>query len=665
LSKNFNLSDVKGVGPVTEKKLNELGIKSIKDLVHFLPCRYIDLDAPTSLSKVEDGDYVLLKLFISSISKPYKIRGSLLVRAHGKTDEGKSVKLIWFNASYVYKTIDKNAYIRVFGKISMDNGYQLVNPKFEKFQENNTKFHGISAIYPLKKRIPQQTYASIVNDAISKTEIKGFIPSEVEEKFNLMKYENAVKLVHKPKNIEDGENASIRIELDEIVKKACAHKVLKTNKNRQKIYNATLDELNSLISLLPFKLNDSQEKAVKKIVKSLKSENQLNALLAGDVGSGKTVVSLIIAYFAVLSGYQVAFIAPTEVLSMQHYNNFISLLSNLNVNISLLTSNIKTSEKKQILKKLKEGETDIIVGTHSLLSKTVQFKNLSLVIIDEQHRFGVSQRNMLISKTENTDILMLSATPIPRSLRFIMLGEVDYIQIDNRFLKNRIKTRLVPTEKYDDMLKYIVKECTSGAQAFFIAPKIYDCEGIETANVDRLYKNLSKKIGKEVNIGYLHGKLTFQQKQKILDDFSNNEISILISTTVVEVGIDVPNANLMVIFDADRFGLATLHQLRGRIGRDGKEAYCFLFPQKDENERLEMFCKMASGMEIAEYDFSIRGPGAWYGQEQSGYLSSAFSLPIRYIENIKEIVENIDIQSMRYELLAYALSYGLDKVSIT
>lgn len=665
MTKDFNLSDVKGVGPVTEKKLNDLGITSLSDLVNFLPCRYVDLDAPTFLDKVEDGDYVLLKLYITSISKPYKIRGSLLVRANGKTDKGENVKLSWFNASYVYKTLEANEFIRVFGKISIEKGYQLVNPKFEKFQENFTKFTGISAIYPLRRSIPQQTYAAIVSDALKKSNLKGFIPREVEKEFNLMEYENALNFVHMPESIEQGKHASIRIELDEIVKKACAYKALNLDKSRQNIYNVEIGDLEPLISSLTFKLNESQEKAVCKIISLLKSKKPLNALLAGDVGSGKTVVSLISAYFAILSGFQVAFIAPTEVLAIQHYNNFVNLLEHFQINVSLLTSNVFLSKKKKILKELKEGHIDIIIGTHSLLSESVKFKKLSLVIIDEQHRFGVSQRNMLITKSKNTDILMLSATPIPRSLRFIMLGEIDYIQIENRFSKSRVKTRIVPIEKSNDMYRYIVERCKEGAQAFFVAPKIYDCEGIETANVDRLYKELNEKIGKEVKLGYLHGKLSLSQKQSILEDFHSNKISILISTTVVEVGIDVPNANLMVIFDADRFGLATLHQLRGRIGRDGKESYCFLLAKNEDNERLEMFSKMESGMEIAEYDFKARGPGAWYGQEQSGYFSSAFSLPISYIENIGEIVASIDVKSMRYELLAYALSHNLDKVSIT
>lgn len=663
--KQYDLIDIKGVGPVTKKKLNTLGINDVEDLVKFLPCRYIDLDAAQILKEVEEGDYVLLKLQVRSMSKPYKLRGTLLIRATGITEQGEIVKLLWFNASYIYKLFVVDDYIRVFGKVSLKRGIQLTNPKLEIYKEGETKFKGISAIYRLKNSIKQANFATMVEDALDKNTMKGFLSQQVEKKFDLMPYTRALEVAHKPKSISQGIEANIRLELDAIVRKACAYKALNLKRYRPNPYIANKTQIAGFLSTIPFALNKSQNEAIDKIITSLKSNTPLNAILVGDVGSGKTIVSLVSAYFAFLSKRQTVFIAPTEVLAIQHYNVFKDYLSSFGVNISLLTGSKTPSEKKQISIDLKEHKIDIIIGTHALLTKMVEFNSLSLVIIDEQHRFGVSQRNVLISKSTNADILMLSATPIPRSLRLIMLGEIDYIQIDNRFAKNNIKTRLVPKEKQQDMFEYIVSICENGGQAFFIAPKVYDCEGLDISNVEKLYKDLSRKYGTRVNIGYLHGKLSFGKKNKTLQEFANNNISILISTTVVEVGIDIPNANLMVIFDADRFGLATLHQLRGRIGRDGKESYCFILSENIPNERLDFFTKSDSGIAIAEYDFQVRGPGVWFGQEQSGHFSSAFSLPTKYIETVGEIVKEIDIKSQYQDLINYGIQCGLNEISIT
>lgn len=666
LEKNLvDLIDIKGIGPMSLKKLNSLGIYSVQDLLLNSPSGYINLEANSDLSQITEGEYVLLKLKITSIARPFTSRKVSAVKAKGVTDENIEVGLIWWNANYMYKLLNVGEYVKVFGKISMEKGLLLSNPKFEVYSETNTKFIGIEPIYRLRKLINQGNYRSMVSDAIEKVRLNSIIDESVENRFSLMNFETSIRELHKPSTIDNAYRAENRIAVEDIVRKACSYRLINGKKYKKYRHTAEKKVLDEVLSTLPYSLTKSQKAAVDNIVEKMHSNVSLNTILVGDVGSGKTIVSILAAYYASKSKLQTAFVAPTEVLAMQHYNNFKKILSPFNVSIRLLSSSTSVKERNLLLKELFSGKIDILIGTHSLFSPKVIFQNLGLAIIDEQHKFGVAERSNIFNKIDNVDSLMLSATPIPRSLRLTMLGEIDYMTIENRFNKKNVGTFIVPSQEYKKMLEYIVSECEKGRQAFFIAPKIFDCEGVELSNVEKLFSDMKKNYGSRIKFAYLHGKLEAEKKQEVLNDFAENRVSILISTTVVEVGIDVPNANMMVIFDAERFGLASLHQLRGRIGRDGAKSYCFLLSEKEGVERLNILTKTNDGLEIAEYDYINRGPGSWFGQEQSGFACKDFTFNKNMVNIIKEIVDSIDLEKYREYLIEYAKEHGIEKISIS
>ena len=419
--------------------------------------------------------------------------------------------------------------------------------------------------------------------------------------------------------------------------------------------------ISPLMEILPFELNTSQKEAFSSIKKSLLGDKKLNAILCGDVGSGKTIVAIFACYFAIKNNYQAAFMAPTEILAKQHFDKITELFDNLDIKVSFLSGSTDSTSKAEILNGLKTGSIDMVVGTHSIIGEGVEFFNLGIACADEQHRFGVAQRTKLIKKAKNCDLLTLSATPIPRSMQLIAYGEVEVINIEKRFVGN-VVTKIVGKEKRIDMWEYIASYCNEGGQAFVVAPQIFDSEGIESSNVIALQKEISA-ISKGITTIALHGKLKPEIKDKIISDFAAKKIGILVSTTVIEVGIDVPNAGIMVVMDAERFGLATLHQLRGRVGRNGEKAYCFLYTDKKDHENLQLLKNVNEGFALAEKDFEIRGCGELLGTEQSG-TSTLNCITINLLKKAKVIADEIDF-SPYIELLAKEIeNFSLSDVSL-
>ncbi|MDD3946505.1 MAG: DEAD/DEAH box helicase [Clostridia bacterium] len=434
-----------------------------------------------------------------------------------------------------------------------------------------------------------------------------------------------------------------------------------------RFYGATNDIVNEAERRLPFALTPSQKEAVNAIIDTLKSDKPLNTMLAGDVGSGKTVVALLAAYYAVKCGYQAAVMAPTEILAVQHYNNFIKILAPLGIKTVLLCGSALAAQKKAVRSALANGEADIAIGTQALFSKGAVFCRLGLAVIDEQHRFGVAQRTALIDKGHAVDTLTLSATPIPRSLRLTMFGDIDIKYIERRHAANNIVTAVVPKEKREAMLEYIVKECERGARAFLVAPRIEEDGESDLEAAEELFSGLQKKYGKRVVIGLIHGKRKPAEKLEAIRQFSQGTIKILVSTTVVEVGVDVPNASIMAVFGAERFGLATLHQLRGRIGRDGNKAYCFLYTEKNpvEQARLEIMTKEHDGLAVAERDYKLRGAGDFLGESQSGRGFAGIRLPIRLVNLAARLADEIDTDKHRDLLQSYIERYALERVTLS
>lgn len=657
------LLKVKGVGPVTLEKLNYLGINSQKDVLRFLPSKYIDLDAISDLSVADNGDFVVLVLEIVSASRPIKKGRLQLFRAMGKA-EGypRQVKLCWYNANYVAKVVYQGATIRVYGKLKKEgNACELINPSYEPVVQNENVTRGIKAIYPLRGLIPQATFATMVQDVLH----KGIVDhSLIPPQEDLLSLDEAYRYAHAPLSLSEANAGADRIEIESLVKEICAYKLIRNETGRSIFYDDNRDTLNTIIRSLPYNLTPTQKDAIKAIVEDFHSQKPLNAMLVGDVGSGKTIVALLACAYAVASGHQCAVMTPTEILAVQHYNNFKKILAPYGIRIELLTGSLSPKEKRLAQERIYYGLVDIVIGTHAIITSGVKFKDLSFVCIDEQHRFGVAQRTSLMDKGRAVDTLTLSATPIPRSLRLTVFGDINILNIDRRYDSYNVKTAVVPTKKRKDMLDYIVRVCKEeGRQAYIVAPKIFDVEGIDGSSADKLYKDIVKAYGEEVTVGLLHGKQKATDKQKTLTEFSEGKLQILVSTTVIEVGIDVPNASLMAIFDADRFGLATLHQLRGRIGRDGHQAYCFLYTQKsgDDIIRLETLVEERDGLAIAERDCELRGAGDWLGTEQSGRTPTRLSL--RLMAKARELAPMVDLRLHRLELIAYALSREFYKIS--
>lgn len=657
------LLKVKGVGPVTLEKLNYLGIYSQKDILKFLPSRYIDLDAISDLSVADNGDFVVLVIKITSSSRPIKKGRLQLFRASGTVDGySRQVKLVWYNANYVAKVVTEGAVVRCYGKLKKEgNVCELINPSYETVTMDDEIKRGIKTIYPLRGLIPQSTFSTMVQDVLDK---RVTFHSLIPESDDVLSLQKAIKFAHAPNTMQEANLGADRIELESLVKEICAYKLIRNETGRSVFYENNLQSLERIIHSLPYSLTPTQNQAVSEIVKDMHGPKPLNAMLVGDVGSGKTIVALLACAYAVFSGHQSAVMTPTEILAVQHYNNFKKILSPFGIRVELLTGSMTAKEKQKAQERIYLGLVDVVVGTHAIITGGVKFRDLSFVCIDEQHRFGVAQRTSLMDKGRAVDTLTLSATPIPRSLRLTVFGDINILNIDRRHDSNNVKTAVVTPKKRKDMLDYVVRVCKEeGRQAYVVAPKIFDVEGIDGSSADKLYKDIVKAYGEQVSVGLLHGKQKATEKQKTLTDFSEGRLQILVSTTVIEVGIDVPNASLMVIFDADRFGLATLHQLRGRIGRDGHQAYCFLYSAKsgDDVIRLETLVQERDGLAIAEKDCELRGAGDWLGTDQSGRTPTRLS--VRLMAKARELSTRVDLNLYRLELTAYALAHEFYKIS--
>lgn len=660
------LTCIKGIGEIRKQKFNELGIFTPYDLIFTQPKSYIDLSKTLSIETAIDGCFCKTDCIITKVL-PSRKKGKLQVfKAEGQSQSSK-VFFVWFNQNYVSKIIEENEIYTFYGKICIDeNGaYQFINPAFERKTEEGSIFQGIQPIYRTKGIMSQKLFADSVKAAIGMNfDLDSFIDVENEQKHNIMSYRGAIVEMHMPTSLENIEKVKERIVIEKLVKRLAAFRLeKKAQLDKKRKYVANKIDLKKVFDRLDFELNVSQQATINLIIKKITSNEKLNGMLCGDVGSGKTIIAFIACYFVAKNGYQSAIMAPTEILATQHYNKAKQLFEPLGLKIAMLCSSTKKEEREETLTSLKEGKINILIGTHSILNKEVIFDKLAFVVVDEQQRFGVAQRTILSEKVTNCDVLTLTATPIPRSLQLVAYGEIDFFTIEKRYEDN-ISTHIIGDEKRNEMFHFIGQECKKGRQAFIIAPMIEDGEGCESVSVKALYKELSKDIFKDIKIEILHGKLKDSQKQDIMDNFHRGLLQVIISTTIIEVGIDVPNVPIMVIMSAERFGLSTLHQLRGRIGRGGERAYCFLYTDNVRNERLQKFKACNNGMEIAEFDYAYRGSGDIFGTEQSG-KEGLEGICIEYIEIAKDIVSGMDLDNFKKKLGGEIERNNLCNVSMT
>lgn len=616
----MNLNLVKGLGEKNILLLNTLNIFTVEDLLEYYPYRYIEYKID-DINEIENDAQVVIVGSISSTPIIRYFRAKLNSLNFRLTTNEKTISITLYNRAFMKNHIVIGKTVTVTGKYNEKKNLIVAsNILFDEVKEGS-----IESVYHLTQGINNKQMIKYIDNALNlKIKVEDYIPEEYIEKYKFISKEEAIKKIHHPENMNIAKKAKLRLiyeELFEFMFKINYLKYIKTKENNKVPKKVELKELQDFLGTLPFELTEDQKKSINEIHKDLTSTSRMNRLLCGDVGSGKTIVGITAAYECFLSGYQTALMAPTEILATQHYNNISNLYENTNMRVGLLLGSTKKKDKEEIYKKLEKGEIDLLIGTHSLISDKVKFKNLGLVITDEQHRFGVNQRNSLRNKGELPDILYMSATPIPRTYALTVYGDMDVSLIKTKPIgRKEIKTIIKSDKEIKDILYMMLEEIKKSHQIYVVTPLIEETENSELTTVTELKEKLDIAFNNKVKISLLHGKLDKEEKENIMLDFKEGESKILVSTTVIEVGVDVPNATMMVIFNAERFGLATLHQLRGRIGRNSLESTCILVGSKN-NKRLKVLSESTDGFYITEKDFEMRKEGDLFGQRQSGEQS--------------------------------------------
>jgi len=612
------LEDIKGIGPKSLLALKALNLYTKDDVINYFPYRY-NVYTPVKLRECSEGDTCTITGYVESAAKVFFIRKNLNKLSFAFNTGSELVNVTIFNRAYLKPNIRIKSYISVIGKY---------NRKSNTFMASDIKLTPITKtviepVYHLNQGIKRSNFKKLVDEILDNTvEIKSNVPDYLIEKYNFINKKEAVTNVHKPKDINSLKKADLHLIYEELftfMLKVSYLKEKSASDGKFNIKNFDEDKVNNFISSLPFNLTDGQMQAVDDIKGDFLSKKKMNRLILGDVGSGKTIVSFIALYMNMLAGYQGVLMAPTEILAVQHFNNMKSLFED-KLNIQLLTSSTKKGERNKILQNLKNGETQVLIGTHSLLNDELVYNNLGLVITDEQHRFGVNQRQTLQEKGKDVDVLYMSATPIPRTLALTIYGDMDITEIRTKpGGRKEIITKIFKNSELKNVLEKMLNEIKAGHQIYVVAPLIEDEED-EKMNVNSLKDKFDVAFNGMVPTGLLHGKMKPNQKDEVMNSFKNGDTKILISTTVIEVGVDVKNATMMVIFNAERFGLATLHQLRGRVGRNDMQSYCYLISDYDA-ERLKVLEQSNDGFYISEQDFKLRGGGDIFGIRQSGEQS--------------------------------------------
>lgn len=614
------LETIEGIGPKTKELLNKIKIYTVEDLLNYYPYRY-DIIKRSDLSNLSDGDKIIIDGIVEGQPTTIYINKSLKKMIFRISTKTMILNITLYNRTHLYSDLKSGKEVTIIGKYNKLKNTVIVSdirfgllPPSAKIEPIYYTTEGLTV-----KQISKFEAIALENDY----DVIDLVPRYIEEKYNLMNKKSAIKNIHVPEDILLLKKARQRIKYEELFMY-----VLKINYLKNKINNDNLaiernidkDKLDKFIKSLPFELTLDQDKAVNDIINDLSIKKRMNRLLQGDVGSGKTIIALIAVYANYLSKYQSALMAPTEILAVQHYEEAKKIFSKYKLNIALLTSSTSNKDKKTIYEELENGKIDLIIGTQALIQENVKHKKLGLVITDEQHRFGVNQRDTFKSKGISPDVLSMSATPIPRTYALTIYGDTDVSSIKSKPKgRKEIITVFKKEKDITDVLEMMKKELELNHQIYVVAPMIDTESDSEKESVYDLEEKMNKAFGKISKIGIIHGKLDPKDKDKVMKDFEKNKINILISTTVIEVGVNVPNASMIVIFNANMFGLSTLHQLRGRVGRGDTQSYCVLVAKESE-ERLRFLESTSDGFEISEYDFQTRGEGDLFGTRQSGEL---------------------------------------------
>lgn len=616
----MELKDIKGIGEKKLALLNKLGIFTVNNLLEYFPYSYIDTTKFKKISEItEEGTYSY-RLKIISLMENRKKKNIRVTKFLAMDEEMNYCTIVYFNNIFISKNLKINNVYEMYGRAKLlGKNVEIQSPTMQN------KVNIIGSVIPqyhLCKGISNLDLVKIIQNLLKKNSyFEEKLPSNILNELNLESYDNAIRNIHFPKDNESFIRAKRRLAFDEIFYFQLSMKKFKKKNNDAisfKIKNETLEFINSL----SFKLTNSQNKVLEDIFNDMSSDRQMNRLIQGDVGCGKTIVSFIAMFNVVKNGFQSVLMAPTEILARQHFENAIELFEKYNIKVELLVGSLKESEKKTIREKIENGQVDIIIGTHAVFQEKVVYKNLGFVITDEQHRFGVKQRLLLSKKSKNPDILVMSATPIPRTVGLVMFCDLDISTIDELPSgRGKVNTYFVDESYEDRYMNFIKKHISEGRQAYIVCPLVDESDTLELQSVINLYDRLKERYFQDVEIEFIHGKIKPVDKDRIMKNFENGKIKVLVATTVIEVGINVPNSNIMVIYNAERFGLSQLHQLRGRIGRGNYESFCILVSNnKSANvkKRMDIMCSSNDGFYISEQDFLLRGYGDILGYRQSG-----------------------------------------------
>ncbi|USN53689.1 MAG: ATP-dependent DNA helicase RecG [Candidatus Nomurabacteria bacterium] len=662
------LTQLRGVGPKIAQALQRLGIQNVRQLLQHYPFRYEDFSQVIPISRLQAGIAASVRVHVELLGARRSFRRRMSITEAAVKDESGYLKLVWFNQAYIAKSLENNEEIIVSGTPSLakDGSLQMTNPSFEPVKDEQTHTGRIVPIYPVTDGLTPKYLRYLVQQALPCVEeIKDPLPTKIRQSEKLPKLETAVRDIHFPKTYAALRAARARLAFDELLRFQ-----LHNQMHRAQLHHAAAPKIEfhekatkDFVATLPFTLTNGQRNAAWEIIQSMNEAHPMNRLLQGDVGSGKTLVAILAALNTMWSKHQVAIMAPTEVLAEQHFQSIQKTLQDTSITIALLTgSQAKANrndaiKKSQLKKEIGQGSIQLVIGTHALLVEDVQFQSLGLIIIDEQHRFGVAQRKLLKEKTGTAlstepHFLSMTATPIPRTLALTLYSDLDISTI-TEMPKNRkpIRTHLIPEAKRKEMYGFIAQQIAQGRQAFVITALIDESDLLGVKAATHMAEELQKHVFPKLRVALLHGKLGSKEKEKIMRDFADHHYDILVATAVIEVGIDVPNASVMVIENAERFGLAQLHQFRGRVGRGDAQSYCFLLSQSETSGRLKKFAATRSGFAVAEEDLKRRGPGELRGGRQSGLpdFRMASLQDIELIAHTRDIAKELLQQDVNLE----------------
>jgi len=624
----MDVQKVKGVGQARAKHLHKLGIYSVEDIITYYPRDYEDRSRLKKIGELEDGESCAFEGIIASRVTEHRFRKGLTMYKVLIKDETGAITATWFNQHYIAKVLRPGERYIFFGKISGKyRNLEVQNPVYEKLEDGRAKnVLKIVPVYPSTADLSQNTIRGVISKALELVDGKltEFLPEKTLREYRLSEINYSVQQIHFPRSEEDFKNARYRLVFEELfILQLCLLSVKKAFENNNKgIEFSKVPEMEDFIKSLPFKLTDAQRKVFEEIERDMESSNVMNRLVQGDVGSGKTVVAAMALFKAVRNGYQGALMVPTAILAEQHYQLISSLMEPFGINTALLTGNQTKKQKNEILDGIRSGKIDILIGTHALIEDNIEFMKLGLVITDEQHRFGVRQRALLSKKGEAPDVIVMTATPIPRTLALILYGDLDISIIDELPPGRKpVKTYAVDESMRDRINGFIRKEVSEGRQVYIVCPLVEESSEIEAKSAVQHAKDIAEKDFRDLRVGLLHGKMKSKEKEEVMKKFVDGEIDILVSTTVIEVGVNVPNASIMVVENAERFGLDQLHQLRGRVGRGKHQSYCILYSDGKSHvcrERMKIMQKTNDGFLISEKDLELRGPGEFFGTRQHG-----------------------------------------------